>query len=438
MLVALNSRVVRPEVVPTDGSSRFVIITMKYLQGTFVLALFLCVSVSPAAADSPPVVTQEQVRALALARSPLVKLIDAEYAVSVGSAMELAVLNNPSLSTETQFSAHPRASTGDNQIVASIDQPLRLSDFGSRSRVAALMNRTAQDDQKLALLELTQRIHLLYVKLWSEREQLEQLDGVRRKASKKLTLAESAASRGLVTSGEKQLIEGEVGRLKAQILGIRSVVAQTESELLKISGCDLARATLEPPELKAPPALEALLKIGVETDLNPLQRARRAAELAREQVRLAELDRISTITPRVVYEHTNDGSDFFGVGITVPLAIWDRNQGQRVIAAARDDQRRAELDMLSAGALEKHIEMLQRASQTSYEQAQVFKSQVLPSFRGALESQEREFQSGKGSILQLWQSLRALSEAQEQELSLRVRSAEVLSQLSLFVGQEVQ
>jgi cobalt-zinc-cadmium efflux system outer membrane protein len=159
--------------------------------------------------------------------------------------------------------------------------------------------------------------------------------------------------------------------------------------------------------------------------------------LASEQRRLAELDAYPEVAPRLVYQHTNDGGDFFGAGITVPLPFFNRNQGEIARAEAEQSALSRKKALLEAGGLEAQVKALHGAALRADEQADIFAKKVLPAYEAALTSQERIFSQGKGSVLQVWQMLRIFNEARSEALSLHLAAATARIQLSLLVGEEV-
>jgi outer membrane protein TolC len=54
-----------------------------------------------------------------------------------------------------------------------------------------------------------------------------------------------------------------------------------------------------------------------------------------------------------------------------------------------------------------------------------------------LQAEERSYLSGKGGVLDVWQTFRALNEAQLTALALRQQAAMARARLSILIGEEV-
>jgi outer membrane protein TolC len=159
--------------------------------------------------------------------------------------------------------------------------------------------------------------------------------------------------------------------------------------------------------------------------------------LSAEQSRLAELDAFPQITPRLVYQHTNDGGDFIGAGIALQLPLFNRNQAAIGRAQAENTLARRKRDFLAQGGLEAQVRALRRSALSSAEQATLYRTKVIPAYRDALRAQEQLFAQGKGNVLQIWQTLRTYSDAQRESLGVWHEALQARMKLSLLVGVEV-
>jgi outer membrane protein TolC len=77
------------------------------------------------------------------------------------------------------------------------------------------------------------------------------------------------------------------------------------------------------------------------------------------------------------------------------------------------------------------------AAVQSTEQSRLLQSKALPAFELALQSQEQLYAQGKANVLQVWQTLRILNDAQREALSVWVGAITARVELSLFVGEEL-
>jgi outer membrane protein TolC len=95
------------------------------------------------------------------------------------------------------------------------------------------------------------------------------------------------------------------------------------------------------------------------------------------------------------------------------------------------------MELLGNGALQARITSLHDAVTSAVEQSEIYSKKVVPAFRQALHSQEQLYAQGRGSIMQVWQMLRTLNDAEREALAVWNTSTTTRIQLSLLVGEEV-
>ncbi|HMO18725.1 MAG TPA: TolC family protein [Oligoflexia bacterium] len=379
----------------------------------------------------------EAFRAYALNNSPLVAEIDRDYANQLAEAFNVDVLPNPELQIEHTYTGMKLGGANDPQSQVSIGQAIRISNFGSRSKVASLITKSGDLERRAQIIEITPKITIQF-KTLSTFQQIEKLflDSEAR-ATKKVTLIKDGVKKGLLTQGDEYLFEGEKYRLQAQAKNITSTIAILQAELSKATGSPCSIISSEVNKFESLPSEEALLQKAKASEISESSRIERLTNLRSEQVRLSELDAFPQISPRFVYQHTNDGGDFYGAGITIPLPFWNRNQGEIQRTKAQQKVENVKSNFLANGGLTMQIVNLRKAAINAQEQAEIFTTKVIPSFEGALLSQERLYGEGKGNILQVWQTLRAFNEVQTQTLQLWLEVFSTRAQLSILIGEEV-
>ena len=381
--------------------------------------------------------TLEEFRAHALNNSPLVAEIDKDFAHELGNAFEKEVLPNPEFQLEQTFTGMKVGGANDSQIQLSVGQSFRISNFGTREQVAELLRKTADLQKRSKLFELLQKLELGYRSL-AVLQQTEKIIGeAELRANRKVATIQEGRKKGLLSEGDELLFEGEKYRLQAQSRGIRSSIAKLQNEMLLLGGLRCSLIIERLPAFGELPSQSVLLQKAKENPLGENARAELLTALGREQSRLAELDRYPQLSPRFVYQHTNDGGDFFGAGITIPLPLWNRNQGEQMRSRSEEQLAEARQRFLISGGLARQIENLRESSTNAEEQANIFQRKVIPSFEGALKSQEKLYLEGRGSVLEVWQTLRALNEVQSQGLQLWLETASTRMQLAVLIGEQI-
>ena len=379
----------------------------------------------------------ETFRAHALAHSPLVAEIDSTYASQLAQAIETELLTNPELSAEQTYTRMNVGGSNDPQSSITFSQPLKLSNFGKREKVAELLRKAGGTQRDIQLLEFSQQTTVRFYTLFSLQETVRILLEAEHAAASKVTAVKKQVKEGLLSQGSEALFQGEKSRLEAQRAGAEAALATLRSELSMAIGTECTVVATQLPVAISIPPTSILLEKARSSRISETARLDVMQELTSEQVRLAELDAFPSIAPRFVYQHTNDGGDFYGAGFTLPIPVWNRNQAGITKTTAERDVAARKSALIHKGGLELQVSTARVAAVSSARQVEIYFSNVEPSFRTALQAEERSYLSGKGGVLDVWQTFRALHEAQLTALSLRQQAALARARLSILIGEEV-
>lgn len=404
----------------------------------FVTLLSIVVASSSAQADQKKgEVTFEDVLTQTISTSPLVKEIDSAIAVRLAESIETRLRLNPELQAGAGVPVDPAGDADKTQLNLTLSQPLRPSDFGARSAVSKLLSESANTEQKLSILELSQSVYLSYGKLWVLQEQkkflVEQRDRARRISEK----VEKATSAGALGKGEGSLFRAEYQKLRAQLLGVEADSARERANLLKLSTFSLEEGLpleLPPIELVGT-STESILQ-SVEEGSLPIQtRYELLAKVARKREELARKDAFPAFSPQIGYQRTEDGGSFVGVGIQFELPFSNRNQAEILRRQGEATYARAKNAYSRSDAFREEVKLSLRSMDALRQQAETYKKDVIPSLVSALGSYEAQFQAGAGTVLPIWQAQRELADAQLASLDLWLRTFTARSEVSILLGK---
>jgi cobalt-zinc-cadmium efflux system outer membrane protein len=382
-------------------------------------------------------VTFEEFRAIALQNSPLVAEIDTNFVRDIGQAYDTEVFKNPEVQFEQVFTRARLNGDNDPQTSASLSLPLRLSTLGSKARVAQLLREAGNIRKRAALFELNQRLVLGYVKLYSLQQSSELLDQALTQATTMSDRGKHARMKGLLSDSMFELLQGERYRIESQNAGIRASIAALQFELTNLLGTPCTIKASAPFELSTLPSFEQLVLRANENHINDVVQNELLVALRSEQERLANLDALPEIVPRIAYQHTNDGGDFIGAGVSIPLPFFNRNKSAKMVAKAESATVRQKQSFFSNQGREAQISALRNAAMYSAEQVRIFKEKVIPSYENALQAQEKQYNAGTGDLSLVWQTLRSLTEAQREYSQLWLAAVTSRVQLEILIGEEV-
>jgi len=420
----------------TCGRERVSLVFLRLIAAT-VFVVILGVDASHADDRCSLKLSLDEFRAYALSKSSLIAEIDREYAQQVAKAIDTELWANPELSVEQVHTRMKLNGDSDPQVNAYISQPIKLSNFGKRDQVASLIRRAGDVTKRATLLEFSQKVLLQYVALHSLQETDVILGNAEQLSTSRVSALNKGVKEGLISEGARALFIGERYRLKAQREGLQASLEALRSEISTLIGSPCRVSAASRPTLPPVPSLDELTKRANESELSELSRATLLETLATEQAALADLDSVPSLIPRVVYQHTNDGGDFVGAGVSIPLPFWNRNQAESTRAAGDRQAAISRKSFLRQGGLDARVTSASVAAVSAQRQVEMYRSEVVPSFEQAFRAEERLYKEGKGSLLDLWQTFRAMNEARLNELSLQTAAIKHRVDLSVLVGEEI-
>ena len=183
------------------------------------------------------------------------------------------------------------------------------------------------------------------------------------------------------------------------------------------------------------PALSVLLDVAA---TNSFDLRMRQAELAQQgfQVQLARNERYPKVTlaPFYASEKANDEQRIVGVGVSLPLPLWNQNQGNIEAAQAREQQAEASLRATQRD-VERRVTDHALALETQLEEMAQWRPDAQAQFREAAELADRHFRLGAVPVTTYVEMQLKYLDALEALLATRHEALEHRQQLEVLVGQ---
>ncbi len=391
-----------------------------------ILICLLCAS--PAAAE--PTVTYEELERAVLQSSPAAAAVSSRLAGERAKGVAATASDNPELGAEVRpyLSGHEER---DVEYEIGISKPVRLWGVSERRVYQRLVEEHATLDERLSLFELKQKTKLLYGKAWALQEREGQigahLESLRSLGKKLSELSE----RGAAAKSTIHLVKAEAERLRGTLIGLGADKKRTLAELVRMSSVPLGVTRLAP--------LPAAKLSGEEQSavFPAAERARLAARIAASQSEIARLDAYPKLAPRVAFEHTADGDDRLNVGLQIELPFLSRNESARLESRAKEAEENALEKYFTGDAFRDEERLLRESVRATAEERTVYETKVLPELAAALNASGAEFDSGQASPAQVWQTILALSEAEERSLELATKALAERVELSILLGTDI-
>ncbi|MCF5632357.1 TolC family protein [Pseudomonas syringae] len=349
----------------------------------------------------------------AFAHNPELAAAQWEIGVAEGDRQQAGLIPNPTVSWEVEDTRRNTSTT-----TVMLSQALELG--GKRgARIEA-----AGKGQDAARLELERRGNEL-------RAEVVQAFYAAARAQAGLELARQSralAERGLrVAEGRVQAGKvSPVEATRAQVQLAETDLLVRRAETLKInSNRELARATGSPTASferldytdlspgKLPPTAKMLtaLSQSAELRLAQTQIEQREAALGSERAK-----RIPDLTVSVGSQYSREERERVNVvGLSMPLPLFDRNQGNVLAASRRADQSR---DLRNAVELKLRTQTQSALDQwsTAAQEVESFNQVILPAAQRAVDTATRGFEMGKFGFLEVLDAQRTLISARSQYL----------------------
>ncbi|MDR2093747.1 MAG: TolC family protein [Azoarcus sp.] len=372
---------------------------------------------------------------LALSANPELAAAGHGLQAAEGARIQAGLLPNPSLSVLVEDTRDKANRTTTVQI----DQPIETG--GKRAARMALADRgqeVAAAGLAARRLALRAEVTGAFFDVLAAQQRVRQAEellglaqGARRAASQRV----AAGKISPVEETRAGLAEAAVRVDLAQAKGALSVARQALSALWGDSAPHFgwAEGRMDVlPVMLSPEEMEKRLQTSPAMTL-----ARAEADRAGALARLERARRIGDVTLSLGSKRAEElGRNQMLVGLSVPLPLFDRNQGNVIEATQLADRARDEL-----AATE--IRLLTEATQTherlrvSVLEAETLQREILPGAQGAYEAASKGFALGKFSFLEVLDAQRTFFEAQSQYLRALADAHRAAAELDRVLGAPI-
>jgi len=393
------------------------------------IALLCLLLAGPAGAEG---LSLDQALTAAFAQNPDFAAIGREIGIAEGERRQAGLIPNPELSWEVEDTRRDTSTT-----TVTLSQALELGGKrGARIEVA-------EAGQAVARLELERQRNSL-------RADVIQAFHAALRAQTALELAQQSQAlteRGLrvvegrVRAGQSSPVEAT--RAQVQLAQAEAAVRRARTErtvanqaLARLTGSAEARfdrldaSSLSPGPAPKAERLLATVEQTAEWRLAAAQIERGDASLGSEKAQ-----RIPNLTVSLGSQYSREERERVNVvGLSMPLPLFDRNQGNVLAAARRADQAR---DLRNAMELRLRSETRSALEQwgTAMGEVQAYDRTILPAAQQAVDTATRGFEMGKFAFLDVLDAQRTLIEARGLYLDALAQATDARAQVERIYGE---
>ncbi|HKC95063.1 MAG TPA: TolC family protein [Nitrospira sp.] len=418
-------------------------IPLRLISPVLLSCVVLCMQGGTAAwADEPRSApySLSEILALALERSPTLASATGVVKHSQGQQIAAGAYPNPSISVDAGWGAIRDPSTGVSIVerTVAVAQPLEWSgkrEARQEAAAAGVAGANAGLDEAKLNLQTDVKV-AFYQLLFSQRDvelagqNLNMVEEVLRTVKLRVAAGEATSFDTMKATVEWQKAQKEVARARNALVVAKSrlntLSAGALGKQFSVEG-DFHSATVEFDQdrmvahaFEQHPAIRRLTKI---------------AEQAEHTVRLERESRVPNISVRGDY-HREAGNESITAGLTVPLPLWYRQQGE--IEMALGTKHRAEGERLRArNELEQAITQYTQEVRTAQDQLQVFETGLLKQAEQTLTVARTSFRQGAASLLDLLDAQRVYRQTLLEYAQVRADLSIALVRLERAVGAPI-
>nr|WP_244160015.1 TolC family protein [Pseudomonas mohnii] len=372
-----------------------------------ILALFT----SPLFAATAQMLTMDQALETAFANNPDLAAAQWETGIAQGVRQQAGLIPNPEVSWEAEDTRRNSRTT-----TVMINQPIELGGKrGARIEVAS----RAQDAAGIELERKRNVLRADVIQAFYSSSTAQQRLLLSRQS---LELAERGlrVAQGRIKSGKSSPVEGT--RAEVQLSEVRLELRRAERDeasayqrLAQVMGAPLpAFVSVGDPGRSMPTVPDSSLLLNRIGETAELRLAKLQIDQREASLGLEKAQRIPDLTVSIGSQYDERERERVNVvGLSMPIPLFNRNQGNVLAAARRTDQAR---DLRNASELRLRTEIQTTLDQwmTANTEVASFNQTILPAAQSAVDTATRGFEMGKFNFLDVLDAQRTLISARTQ------------------------
>jgi cobalt-zinc-cadmium efflux system outer membrane protein len=397
--------------------------------------MFSLAGSSFAADSSSQTLTIDQALETAFANNPDLAAAKWEIGIAQGDRQQAGLLPNPELSWEAEDTRRNSRTT-----TVMINQPIELG--GKRGARIDVASR-AQDAAGIELERKRNVLRADVIQAFYSSSTAQQRLLLSRQS---LALAERGVrvAQGRIDSGKSSPVEGT--RAEVQLSEVRVELRRAErdeanayQQLLRIMGAPLpAFVSIGESDRSMPTVPESSLLLSRLGETAELRLAKLLIDQREASLDLEKSQRIPDLTLSVGSQYDERERERVNVvGLSMPIPLFNRNQGNVLAAARRADQAR---DLRNASELSLRTEIQTALDQwmTANTEVTSFNQAILPAAQNAVDTATRGFEMGKFNFLDVLDAQRTLISARTQYIRALAEATDAWVRIERVFGDVTQ
>jgi cobalt-zinc-cadmium efflux system outer membrane protein len=347
--------------------------------------------------------TLEQALELADQRQPALAEAMAMVEAAEGRARQAGVFPNPEAILGAQQIPFSRNAAKEQEYVAGIGQTIPLGSRLAKARTAELLDREVRArGLEVKRRQIRKQVHSAFATALYQEQACQTQTEIRRSLEKAVTATQARVEAGDALREELARVEMELARAKLESQRAESLREQSFIALAAAIG----DATLAVGSLAG--TLEAAFEIPTLESLATNLGAQPESALAEADIRAraarvdqAKAERIPDVKVELLYHRLEASQEnTFDVGLSLPLPLFNRNQGRlreaRAELAAADARSRMTQNELHTRLRESYLQLT-----TALASSRTLKTEILPRAGTVLKAAEARYAAGDISLAEI-------------------------------------
>lgn len=379
--------------------------------------------------------------ALALLKNQELAAFSTERRVTEARSIQSGLLPNPEISALVENVGGVKEKTGGGQATIQLSQRIELGGKRlARTRVAALSQNLAEKDYEKKRIEILTEVYKAFIKTLSAQQKLSIAEEMVRLAEQVAKAVSERVAAGKVSPVEE--IKANValsaaridhGRSRMELEAVRKRLSSTWGNISPRFGKAVGDM-----EEHINPVLP-LEQLSAQLNKNP-ELVRSAVEILqrRAAIEMEKAKAVPDISVNAGYRRFTDYAENSVVfGITIPLPLFNRNQGSLLessflLTKAEEERRAAEVKAAAA------LAEAYKALSIAYGEITALKEKVLPWAQSVFEATSQGYSMGKFSYLDVLDAQRTLFDVRLQRLRALTDYHLAIADVKQLIGEQVK
>lgn len=371
---------------------------------------------------------------LALEANPEIAVALREREAIEGVRVQAGVRLNPFISTSVETTRNSAQKTA-----VLLNQPIELGNKRAvRLNVADARYEAASASLAAKQAEVQANVQVAFFDVLAAQERLKLAQSSLDIATQAREAATKRVQAGKISPVEETKSRVAESAVKIEVAQAQSALTAARKRLAALWGQSFPRFISVQGDLDHLPVLEPLERYTTQLEQAPaIKVARLEIETREAFATLESTRRIPDLTVSVGVQRNEElGANQALLGLSVPIPVFDRNQGNIKEALSRTDKARDELSALRIqlnAQLSSHYERLVAALNA----ADTLQSEILPGAASAFDAASKGFLYGKFSYLEVLDAQRTLFLAKNQYLSALTEIHQAHADILRILGQVI-